>query len=89
MVYPERTGAENAAALKKDIDWALDNGYRVVAGDFWDWSADKLSRALVTVSGYASGPAIHAMLHTDYAAELLFDQPGVGKYYALTRLRER
>ena len=87
LVHPERTGAENAAALKHEIDWALDNGYSVVAGDVWDWSADKLARALVTVSGYASGPAIHAMLHRDYAAELLFNTRGVGNYYALTRRR--
>jgi len=89
LVHLERTGPENAAALEKEIDWALDHGYRVVVGEVWEWSADKLARSLVTVSGYASGPAIHAMLHNDYTAELLFDQPGVGNYYALTRRGQR
>ena len=85
LAHPERTGAENAAALKKEIDWALDNGYRVVAAGFWEDGRRIDWPALVTVSGYASGSAIHVMLHNDFTAERLFDQPGVGAYYALTR----
>jgi hypothetical protein len=85
LSHPAWTGAENAAALKKEIDWALDNGFRVVAAGFWEWSADQLANSLVTVSGQSNAPAVHAMLHSDYTAEFLFDQPGVGNYYSLTR----
>jgi hypothetical protein len=83
--HPERTGAENAAALKADIDWALDHGYQLVVGPLWDWSAEQLAHSLTSISARSSGPPIHAMLHHDYTATRLFDQPGVGNYYALTR----
>jgi len=89
LSHPGQSGAENAAALKRDIDWALDNGYRVVAGQFWEWSAEQLGRSLVSVSGQASGPAIHAMLHDDFTAKQLFDQPGAGRYYLLSRAAPR
>lgn len=89
MRYPRRTGEAQATALEKDIDWALDNGYRVVAGGFWDWPEDQLALSLVTVSGQSSGPAIHAMLHGRYTATFLFSQPGVGNYYTLTRRAAR
>jgi hypothetical protein len=89
LAHPGQSGAENAAALKRDIDWALDNGYHVVAGQFWEWSAEQLGRSLISVSGQASGPAIHAMLHDDFTAKQLFDQPGVGSYYLLSRAAPR
>jgi hypothetical protein len=89
LAHPGQSGAENAAALKRDIDWALDNGYHVVAGQFWEWSAEQLGRSLVSVSGQASGPAIHAMLHDDFTAKQLFNQPGAGSYYLLSRAAPR
>ena len=82
---PDRAARRMPPLSRQDIDWALDNGYRVVAGRFWEWSAEQLGRSLVSVSGQASGPAIHAMLHGDFTAKPLFDAARRGQLLLLSR----
>ena len=48
--HPDWTAEKNAEVMKRDIDQALDRGYRVVISDVWTWSADELAGHLGALS---------------------------------------
>jgi hypothetical protein len=83
--HPDWTPERNAQALRRDIDHALDKGYRVIASDVWTWSVDELTGQLGGLSAANRAPAIHAMLHDGYTAREVFSDPLAGTYYELTR----
>jgi hypothetical protein len=83
--HPGWTGAEHAAALKRDIDLALDRGYRVIVSDMWTWPPDVLAAYLGTVAAAGRTDAIYRMLHDDFRATEVLKDPVAGAYYELQR----
>ena len=83
--HPGWTGPEHAAALKRDIDLALDRGYRVIVSDMWAWPPDVLAAYLGTVAASDRTDAIYRMLHDDFRATEAFRDPIAGTYYELQR----
>ncbi|WP_298313645.1 hypothetical protein [Reyranella sp.] len=83
--HPGWTGAEHAAALKRDIDLALDRGYRVIVSGMWSWPPDVLAAYLGTVAASGRTDAIYRMLHDDFRATEAFRDPIAGTYYELQR----
>ena len=83
--HPDWTGTEHAAALKRDIDLALDRGYRVIVSDLWSWPPDVLAAYLGTVAASGRTDAIYRMLHDDFRATVAFEDPIAGTYYELQR----
>ncbi|MFI5001405.1 MAG: hypothetical protein ACHQK9_16120, partial [Reyranellales bacterium] len=83
--HPRWTPAEHAASIKRDIDLALDRGYRVAVSDVWAMSVEQLAGQLGGLSAADRAPAIHAMLHDNYEASPVFTEPTVGAYYELRK----
>ena len=83
--HPDWTAEKNAEVLKRDIDQALDRGYKVVISDVWNWSADELAGQLGALSAANRATAIHRMLHDNYDAQPAFSDPVAGPYYELRR----
>ncbi len=83
--HPTWSADEHAASIKRDIDLALDRGYQVAVSDVWTWTADTLAAQLASLSAGHHAPAIHGMLHRNYEAKPVFDNPAVGTYYVLRR----
>ena len=83
--HPGWTAEEHAAALKRDIDHALDLGYRVVASSFWGWDVAELASQLSGLSAANRAPAIYKMLHDNYSASPAFDSWPIGAYHILQR----
>ena len=83
--HPDWTAEQHARTIKRDIDQALDRGYRVAISDVWLWSADELAGQLGGLSAGDRAGAIHRMLHDNYDAERVFSDPVAGTYYALRR----
>lgn len=83
--YPEWTPERHAQAIKRDIDLALDRGYRVLITDVWAWSVDELTGQLGGLSAAARAPAIYAALHDNYQAAPVFSSEIAGTYYELRR----
>jgi hypothetical protein len=81
--HPRWTAEQDAQAIKHDIDYALDNGYRVVISDVWSWSAGELANQLGTLSAADRAVAIHDMLHRSYSAGPAVHVPGAGNYFEL------
>ena len=71
--HPDWTAAHNAEVLKRDIDHALDRGYRVVVSDVWTWNEAELTGQLGALSAAERAPAIYRMLHDNYRARPVFD----------------
>ncbi len=83
--HPGWTAAEHAAAIRRDINLALDRGYRVVVSEMWSWSPDVLAAFLGTVAASGRADAIYRMLHDDFRATEAFSDPVAGTYYELQR----
>ena len=83
--HPQWTAEQHAQSIKRDIDLALDRGYRVVVFDLWAWSVADLASQLGGLSAAGRAPAIHAMLHSNYEARAVFTEPTIGTYYDLSR----
>ncbi|MDP1748850.1 MAG: hypothetical protein Q8L22_05285, partial [Reyranella sp.] len=83
--HPGWTAEEHAAALKRDIDRALDLGYQVVASSFWDWDVTELASQLSGLSAANRAPAIYKMLHDNYQASPVFYAWPIGGYHELQR----
>lgn len=82
---PGWAAEEHAQSIKRDIDMALDRGYRVVASDIWTWSPDTLAGHLGSVAAAERADAIYRMLHDNFSARPVFDDPMAGTYYELSR----
>ncbi|HTR83793.1 MAG TPA: hypothetical protein VMI56_04910 [Reyranella sp.] len=83
--HPHWTPEEDAQSIKRQIDTALNKGYRVAIAGFWDWSAEELASHLASVSGANRAPAIYDMLHRDYRVQPAFVDPTTGPYFELFR----
>ncbi|MFO1081824.1 MAG: hypothetical protein U1E23_14485 [Reyranellaceae bacterium] len=83
--HPDWTAAHNAEVLQRDIDRALDRGYRVVISDVWTWSREELARQLGALSAAGRADAIYAMLHERYEASPVLADGFAGNYYELRR----
>jgi hypothetical protein len=83
--HPQWTAEQHAEALHRDIDLALERGYRVIISDAWDWNAVQLAGQLGGMAAAHRAPAIHKMLHERYAARQVFTDPAIGTYYELSR----
>jgi hypothetical protein len=83
--HPDWTAEKNAEVLKRDIDQALDRGYKVAISDVWTWSAGELAGQLGALSAADRAAAIHKMLHDNYEAQPAFSDPIAGGYYELRR----
>ncbi|MDB5488943.1 MAG: hypothetical protein JWQ58_2658, partial [Reyranella sp.] len=83
--HPEWTPERHAQAIKRDIDLALDRGYRVTIGDMWTWSVDELAGQFGGLSASAHAPAIYAVLHDNYEATPVFSSGIAGTYYEQRR----
>jgi hypothetical protein len=83
--HPDWTAAHNAEVLKRDIDQALDRGYRVVISDVWTWNEAELTGQLGALSAANRAPVIYRMLHDSYQARPVFDEPTAGAFYELRR----
>jgi hypothetical protein len=83
--HPDWTAEQNAEVLKRDIDHALDRGYRVVISDVWTWNEAELTGQLGALSAAKRAPAIYRMLHDGYRARQVFAEPTAGTFYELRR----
>ena len=83
--HPDWTAQHNAEVLKRDIDHALDRGYRVVVSDVWTWNEAELTGQLGALSAAERAPAIYRMLHDSYRARQVFAEPTAGTFYELRR----
>ena len=83
--HPRWTPAENAEALRRDLDEALARGYRVVVSDVWRWSEAELRDALAALSAAGRASALYAVLHDNFEATPVLEVPSVGTYYELRR----
>ncbi len=83
--HPDWTAAQHAQSIKRDIDQALDRGYRVAVSDVWNWSVDELAGQLGGLAAADRAPAIHRMLHDNFEARRVFSDPAAGTYYELLR----
>ena len=83
--HPDWTAEQHAASIKRDIDQALDRGYKVAVSDVWSWSPDELAGQLSGLSAAGRATAIYSMLHDNYEAQPTFSDPVAGTYYELHR----
>jgi hypothetical protein len=83
--HPDWTAEQHALSIKRDIDQALDHGYRVAISDVWTWSPRELAEQLGGLSAANRADAIYRMLHDTYDAERAFSDPMAGTYYVLRR----
>jgi hypothetical protein len=83
--HPDWSAEQHAASIKRDIDQALDRGYRVVISDVWTWDRHELAGQLGALSAANRADAIYKMLHDSYDARPAFSDPGAGTYYELSR----
>ena len=83
--HPDWTAEQHAASIKRDIDQALDRGYKVAVSDVWSWSPDELAGQLGGLSAADRATAIYRMLHDNYEAQPAFSDPVAGTYYELRR----
>ena len=83
--HPDWSPERNAEILKRDIDQALDRGYRVVISDVWTWSESYLAGQLAGLSAANRAGPIWRMLHEGYDAQPVFADPVTGTYYELRR----
>lgn len=83
--HPDWTAEQHAAALKRDIDRALDRGYQVAVSDLWSWTPAQLADHLGSVAAAGRADAIYRMLHDTYRATPAFTDPMAGTYYLLSR----
>ena len=83
--HPHWKAEDQADAMRREIDHALDLGYDVVAVRLWKTEADELKKLSSMIADGASVEAMHRMLHTDFVAEFLFDDPVAGPVHRLRR----
>jgi hypothetical protein len=83
--HPARGAEEDAQTIKHDIEQALDLGYRVAISDVWTWDVKEFTGQLGGLSAAGHAPAIHAVLHDNYEATPVLNDPFAGNYYDLKR----
>lgn len=83
--HPGWSASDQADAMRRELDQALDLGYDVVAVRLWATNVDELKKLSSTIADGASVEALHHMLHTDFVADFLFDDPVAGPVHRLRR----
>jgi hypothetical protein len=83
--HPDWTPQQNADVIARDIDQALDRGYRVVISDVWTWPRGELAGQLGALSAANRADAIYSLLHDKYDAIAVFRDPVAGTFYELRR----
>lgn len=83
---PSHTPQEHAKHITDHIDRALELKYRVVIDRIWDADEALLVTSFSTVCGPQKPQAIHAALHAQYRATLVYNDPILGPQYELRRV---
>ena len=83
--HPDWTAEQHAASIKRDIDQAFDRGYRVVISNVWRWSREELAGQLGALAATKRADAIYDMLHQNFQAQPVLNDPMVGTFYELRR----
>jgi hypothetical protein len=89
LLHHARGEAEQTAALHEQIDHAMDLGYDVVAVRLWDIDLSFLDRLTGSIAAPSVVNAMIDMLHRDYIASEIMDDPLLGKVYRLRRSAAR
>ena len=63
--HPDWTPAQHAEALSKQLQCAVDKGYRLVAGPIWEGSAEYLAEKMITLGGAKTAQAMHEVMRRD------------------------
>jgi hypothetical protein len=85
LQHHTRSEPEQVAILRAQIERAIELGYEVVAVRLWDadqYFLDQLSGTVVTRTQMH---ALTAMLHHDFTATVIMDDPVLGKVYRLQK----
>ena len=82
--HPDWTPEQHAAALREQLDCALSRGYRLMATEVWNASAEELIRRMVTIAGRKTAAAMHAVMQDGFDSRPAFDSGEAGIYSAIT-----
>lgn len=85
--HPEWGVDRQVAELRRQIDRAMSLGYDVVVARLWDMDETRLETTTVRIVDSGQLAALRTMLHRDYAAGFLFDDPLAGRFYRLQPAR--
>ncbi len=83
IYHPDATVEEHVARLKAQIDRALSRGYQVYIVRLWELDDAGLNAATGTMRQADHSAALGRMLHRDYDATLVLDDPLAGKLWRL------
>ena len=82
--HPEWTPAQHAEALSKQLQCAVDKGYRLVAGPIWEGSAEHLAEKMITLGGAKTAQAMHEVMRRDFSSRIILEASEEGSYSLLT-----
>ena len=85
--HPEWSADRQVAELRRQIDRAMALGYDVVVARLWDMDETRLEITTVRIVDSEQLSALRTMLHGDYTARFLFDDPLAGRFYRLQPAR--
>jgi hypothetical protein len=89
LVHPEWTTEQHVEHLRSQINRAFDLGYEVVVSRIWNWELWELESAAGMVADHERLAAVRRLLHSEYTARPLLDDPTAGPYYRLERTAPR
>jgi hypothetical protein len=82
--HPEWTPAHHAEALSKQLQCAVDKGYRLIAGPIWAGSAEHLAEKMITLGGAKTAYAMHEVMRRDFDSRIILETSEEGPYSLLT-----
>ncbi len=85
VYFPEWSLEKRTSEMRRQIDRALELGYDVVSVEVWNMTLDTLLTTTGMVADRQKIGALHAMLHRDFTATLIGDDPVAGPLYRLQR----
>jgi hypothetical protein len=83
-----RTDAEQVDGLQWQIDHAFDLGYDVVVVRLWDVDQDFLNKLTGSIAPQSLTMAMTSMLHREFTAREIMNDPVLGRVYRLQRAEE-
>jgi hypothetical protein len=89
LMHPARSPEQQVAALRQQIDHAFELGYDVAIVRLWDADQYFLDQLSATVVSPPLMERLVGMLHHDYTALPLMDDPILGKVYRLQKVAGR
>jgi hypothetical protein len=84
--HAEWNADQHVAALRAQIDHALDLGYDVLISQQWELGEAGLQATINILNNQSHAGPIWHLLHEHYHAELAFDDPAAGRFYRLRRI---